>query len=560
MRKIKLIVFVFGLIGLCTPVRAQEKFLEMIKDEMNKEFAELQKEKHAPYYMNFRAVDERRTFVMSTFGAIMQSVKNHRRYLVPQVRIGSPEYDNFTTREMGSGAGRGGPSVAQLSLNGESGEAADRNAIWYETESRYKVAVSALQQALGNEQMFLQMSDKSPSLSKTKIEKYYEPQLPAEKLTIDREAWGKRLNEISSEFKKYPEIIEGSAHIEYNVLRTYFISTEGAEIVHNLPYARIMVQASTMADDGMRLPLHLSYFAYDPDNLPSNDSIMKDVNVIAKKLIALRTAPTVDPFSGPALMSGAASGVFFHEIFGPRTEGQRMKKDVDGQTFKDMIGKLVLPEGMSVADDPTLRYCAGTELNGYYKYDEQGVKAERVDVVIDGKMNDFLMTRTALEGHARSNGHGRAVGGFDPVSRQSNLIISIKDPRTEKELRALLIEEIKKQNKEFGFYFKEVSGGFTQTGRMAINSFNVTPLEVYRVYADGRPDELVRGLDMIGTPLAMFSNIVAAGGQVEVFTGMCGAESGSIPVTAVSPCILVNRIEVQRVMNYKAIPPILERP
>lgn len=195
--------------------------------------------------MNFRAVDERRTFVMSTFGAIMQSVKNHRRYLVPQVRIGSPEYDNFTTREMGSGAGRGGPSVAQLSLNGESGEAADRNAIWYETESRYKVAVSALQQALGNEQMFLQMSDKSPSLSKTKIEKYYEPQLPAEKLTIDREAWGKRLNEISSEFKKYPEIIEGSAHIEYNVLRTYFISTEGAEIVHNLPYARIMVQAST---------------------------------------------------------------------------------------------------------------------------------------------------------------------------------------------------------------------------------------------------------------------------------------------------------------------------
>ncbi|MFR7875778.1 MAG: hypothetical protein ACLU4J_04895 [Butyricimonas paravirosa] len=107
------------------------------------------------------------------------------------------------------------------------------------------------------------MSDKSPSLSKTKIEKYYEPQLPAEKLTIDREAWGKRLNEISSEFKKYPEIIEGSAHIEYNVLRTYFISTEGAEIVHNLPYARSMVQASTMADDGMRLPLHLSCFAYD---------------------------------------------------------------------------------------------------------------------------------------------------------------------------------------------------------------------------------------------------------------------------------------------------------
>ena len=560
MRKIGLIVCVLWLVGFFSPTQAQEKFLEMLKDELNKEFTELQKEKEAPYYMNFRAVDQRTTVVVSSFGDVMRSLEDHQRFLVPQIRIGSPEYDNFTTREMGTGAGRSGPTVAQLSLNDEGCEQADRNAIWYETEGRYQIAVTALQQALGDEQMFLGSEDKAPSLSKTKVEKYYEPQLSAEKLTIDRKVWEKRLNEISAIFNKFPEIIEGTAHIEYKVVRTYFISTEGAEIVHNLPYARVMVRAMTMADDGMRLPLHLSYFAYDPAKLPSNDSIMKDAEAIAEKLIALRAAPVADPYSGPALMSGAASGVFFHEIFGHRTEGQRMKREMDGQTFKDMIGQFVLPERMSVADDPTLTHYAGTDLNGYYKYDEQGVKAERVNVVIDGKMNDFLMTRAALKGHERSNGHGRAVNGFDPVSRQSNLIISMKDPRTEEELRALLIEEVKKQGKEYGYYFKEVSGGFTQTGRMAINSFDVTPLEVYRVYVDGRPDELVRGLDMIGTPLAMFSNIVDAGGKTEVFTGMCGAESGSIPVTAISPTILVNRIEVQRAMNYKMIPPILERP
>lgn len=228
-----------------------------------------------------------------------------------------------------------------------------------------------------------------------------------------------------------------------------------------------------------------------------------------------------------------------------------MKSESDGQTFKKMIGQFVLPEGMHVYDDPTLRKYAGEDLNGFYKYDDQGVKAERVDVVVNGKLNDFLMTRTPIDGHPRTNGHARASDGFDPVSRQSNLVIETSNPKTPEELRQLLIEEVKKQGKEYGYFFKEVTSGFTFTGKGGTNSFNVTPLEVYKVFADGRPDQLVRGVDLIGTPLSMFSNIIYAGNDARVFTGMCGAESGSIPVTAISPTILVNKVETQRKAKHK---------
>ena len=204
---------------------------------------------------------------------------------------------------------------------------------------------------------------------------------------------------------------------------------------------------------------------------------------------------------------------------------------------------------------------AGTDLNGHYLYDDEGVRARRVNNVENGVLKEFLMSRVPLDGFPVSNGHGRASGGGDPVSRQSNLVIETAHPYTESELRQMLIKEAKKQGKEYGYYFNAVTSGFTYTGEGgSLNSFNVTPLEVYRVYVDGRPDELVRGVDMIGTPLSMFSNITAAGDQPAVFTGMCGAESGWVPVTACSPMIYVSQVEMQRRTQSRDLPPVLPAP
>ena len=540
---------------------AQDQFTDFLRTELRAQMDELKKQEFPPYYMNYRVVDEQFARVITSFGVLTAKESNRERTLVPQIRIGNPEFDNFKIKQMGSPISRfHGPSYAVLPIDDTNGDNATRQAIWNEVNNRYKFAIDAYQTARAETTINMAEEDKAPCFSQAPAEKYYEAPLPANRTAVDLDAWEKRLKEISAVFKKHPKILRGDASFRYTVKRIYVLDSEGTEVVQNLTYARIMVQGAAKADDGMELPLVLSYFAHSPESLPSNEQIVKDANLMADKLIALRDAPIVDPYTGPAILSGSASGVFFHEIFGHRIEGQRMKSDKDAQTFKKMIGEYVLPPHLQVFSDPTLKNYADQDMNGYYKYDDQGVKAERVDVVIDGKLNDFLMTRTPLDAHPRSNGHARADIGYDPVSRQSNLVVESSDPKTEEELRQLLIAEIKKQGKDRGYFFKSVTGGFTMTNRRGANAFNVTPLEVYEVYADGRPDKLVRGVDLIGTPLSMFSNIIYAGKAPEIFTGTCGAESGGIPVTATSPTILVQKVEMQRKAKASDLPPILEKP
>ena len=564
MRKTVLVIFSCFLSLLFVPKtygQGQDKLLGLLKEELAQQMKELKGEEFPPYHMNYRVIDVTSSVVSASFGALMNSQQYRSRTLVPQIRLGDEKLDNFRFNQMGAAMSRyQGPSVARLPLDEENNEDAVRQAIWDEVNNRYKFAVDMYQKTKAESSVNVEEEDKAPYFSEAKVEKYYEAPLPAEKMTIDMDQWAARMKEISAVFKNQPGIMKGDAIMIYTVERRYFVNNEGTEVVQNLPYARIMVFGETKADDGMELPLNLSYFAYDPADLPANDKIIADAKEMVKTLEALRVAPVVDPYTGPALLSGPASGVFFHEIFGHRIEGQRMKSENDGQTFKKMVGQLVLPADLHVYDDPTLRKYAGEDLNGFYKYDDQGVKAERVDVVVNGKLNDFLMTRTPIDGHPRTNGHARASDGFDPVSRQSNLVIETSNPKTPEELRQLLIEEVKKQGKEYGYFFKEVTSGFTFTGKGATNSFNVTPLEVYKVFADGRPDQLVRGVDLIGTPLSMFSNIIYAGNDARVFTGMCGAESGSIPVTAISPTILVNKVETQRKAKSQDILPILPAP
>ena len=558
MKRILLITCLWlGCVGV---ISAQERLLEVLRDELHREAEELKKEEFPPYHMNYRVIDKQVSQVATSFGAENGDMYYRQRQLVPQIRIGSVSSDNFKIQQMGAAGNQFGLPSALLPLEDGGGEDAIRQAVWNETNNRYRFAVEVYRNGLARQSVNVEQEDKSPCFSAAPAEKYFEAPLPAEQQKLDLKEWGKRLKTVSAVFNDFPELLDGNASVNYTVERRYFLNTEGTEVVQNLTYARVMVNATVKADDGMVLPLMLSYFAYRPEDLPSDEQMVAEARQMAKTLQALRTAPVADPYTGPALLSGAASGVFFHEIFGHRTEGQRMKNDSDGQTFKKMVGQYVLPADMQVFDDPTLKSYAGTDLNGFYKFDDQGVKAQRVDVVMNGKLNDFLMTRTPIDNHPVSNGHARGEAGFDPVSRQSNLVIETKDHKSPEELRALLLEEVKKQGKAYGYFFKEVTGGLTYTGKGGTNSFNVNPLEVYRIYPDGRPDELVRGVDLIGTPLSMFSNIIHAGGQAQVFTGMCGAESGQIPVTAISPTILVNNVETQRKAKSQDILPILPRP
>ena len=340
----------------------------------------------------------------------------------------------------------------------------------------------------------------------------------------------------------------------------FFVNSEGSSIQHGETQARLAIFGSTKADDGMDLYRFEAFEASSPEGLPDEARIVSSIKRVAKELLALRKAPTIEPYAGPAILSGRASGVFFHEIFGHRVEGHRQKSDFDGNTFTAKIDQSVLPSYFSVYDDPTIRKYGDIELSGFYRFDDEGIRSQRVPLVQNGILKSFLLGRSPIKGFSKSNGHGRAQPGRSPVSRQGNLLIQASESVSKAELRKLLIAEIKRQKKEFGLFFADISGGFTNTIRFAPQTFQVTPTIVYKVYADGRPDELVRGLDLIGTPLTAFSKILAADNSPEIFNGICGAESGLVPVSAISPGVLLSQIEVQKRPKSKALPPILAPP
>lgn len=241
-------------------------------------------------------------------------------------------------------------------------------------------------------------------------------------------------------------------------------------------------------------------------------------------------------------------------------EGHRQKREAEGQTFTKKIGEKILPEFISVYDDPTLNKYRDTDLRGYYKYDDEGVKSQRVTMVENGVLKNFLMSRSPVEGFPKSSGHGRRQYGRKTVARMGNTIVESSKQVPYSELRKTLIEECKRQDKPYGLVFEDISGGFTGTGRTGVQTFKVIPLLVKRVYVDGRPDEVVRGVDIVGTPLISFSNITAAGDDPDLFNGTCGAESGGVPVGGVSPSILTSKIEVEKKVRAQEKPPILPPP
>ena len=303
-----------------------------------------------------------------------------------------------------------------------------------------------------------------------------------------------------------------------------------------------------------------SFDAHYISRLPDDATVLATIDRLAHELEALRTAPYVEPYAGPAILRNRASGVFFHEIFGHRIEGHRQKLSDEGQTFTAKVGKAILPGFLSVVDDPTMAAWQGQDLNGYYAFDDEGVPARRVTLVENGVLKGFLQSRSPLPGFPRSNGHGRRQPGRDAVSRQGNLMVLSSKQVPYRELRQMLIAECRRQEKPFGLIFDDISGGFTTTSRSGPQAFKVLPLLVTRVYADGRPDEMVRGVDIVGTPLSSFSRIVATADDAAVFNGFCGAESGWVPVSATSPSILVSQLEIEKRAQGNSRPPLLAAP
>ena len=535
------------------PVRGATPVLDAMKEELQRSVETFSKQPTPLYYLSYEVTGNRRYWVRASFGNVIGSSEGENAVADVDLRVGSPELDNTHSIRGDSFANFPRYAYQQAPLGDPE---ALRSILWRRTDQQYKAAVERLAKVRANVQVKVEEEDQAGDFSAEPAQKWLEDPLP---LDFDRSPWEEKLRRYTAPFSGSGHIYRANATLSVNVETRWFVNSEGSQIRTSQSYYRLMIMAYTKAEDGMELPRYESFFSFTAEGLPDDSQVLETVQEMIADLKALRKAPLVDPYTGPAILSGRASGVFFHEILGHRLEGHRQKRENEGQTFKKMVNQKVLPETFSVIFDPTVRRRESMDLVGAYRYDNEGVKARRVPVIEKGVLKNFLMSRTPIEGFSRSNGHGRKQAGLAAVARQSNLFVEVTRSHSREELKAMLIDSLKREDKPFGLYFKDVQGGFTMTGRVRPNVFNVLPTMVYRIYADGR-EELVRGVDLIGTPLTAFSKITAADDRIEAFNGICGAESGGVPVASVSPAILVSQIEVQKKEKSPERLPILPPP
>ncbi len=529
------------------------KLVEILASELDRNFQALkEKGDPKPYYAAYAITENQIVAMEATSGLLAARDTRHTRNLDVTIRVGSPKLDNYRRQPR---------DIAHFTLGSavslDDNPNALKRRLWLDTDSVYRSASQRLTNIKSDTQVKVDAVDQSDDFSMTVPSVAYRS-VPEYK--VNEKQWAERLRTWSRMLSLAPEILNSAVSFQSQREVKTFVNSEGTRLQHGRTFARILIVARAKAYDGMDLSTSDTIEAEEPGRLPDSKVVEARVDKVIADLRGLLKAPEVDPFVGPAILSGRASGVFFHEIFGHRIEGHRQKDESEGQTFTKRVNKEVLPEFLSLYFDPTLKNYANEDLYGWYDYDDEGVKARRVSVVESGILKTFLLSRSPIAGFPESNGHGRRQTGAEIVARQSNLVVESGKKVPTAELRQMLVAEIKRQGKPYGLYFESVTGGYTTTRSQGLQAFTVIPLVVYRVYPDGRADELVRGADIVGTPLASFAKILATSDKLEVFNGYCGAESGSVPVSASSPALLVSEIEVQRKNRSQERPPLLPRP
>ena len=528
--------------------------LVAMKEELDRSMAAMSSGDPAAYFISSTVADRQYSEVSGSNGALLTSTETRARWLEVQTRVGTYQLDD--THKLADRQ----PSWTSpgTSVIVDDDIPVLRREIWRETNRQYRAATEALIKVKTSQQVQVQTAERNaPDFSREKPHVSVGPHV---EIKVDRKPWEEKVRKYTAAFSKSPEVLNSIATFTALGMNQYQVNTEGTQLAFGQVHYRLELYVQSKAPDGMDINRYANFDWLNPKDAPDDKVVFARIQTMIAETEALDKAPLVDPYAGPALLTGRAAAVFFHEVFGHRAEGFRQKDINEGQTFTSKIGEQILPDFISIKDDPTQAALDQQMLLGNYAFDDEGVPAQNVQLVDHGVLKTFLMSRSPLVSIPQSNGHGRRQLGFVPVARQGNLIVSSSKAVSNDQLREQLIAMVKSQGKPFGLLIDDIAGGFTFTGRQQPQAFQVLPLVVYKVYADGRPDQLVRGVDIVGTPLVSLTKIVATGDTPDIFNGYCGAESGSVPVAAVAPAILISEMEVQKKETSTDKPPILPPP
>jgi predicted Zn-dependent protease len=530
--------------------------------ELERSMARLQlKGFEAPYFIAYTVREYDTADVQAKNGALLTSTRNHYRQAYVEVRVGDYQFDNTADRTPQNEIGaQPGDELyePQPDVPLDDDPAALRGAMWLLTDTRYKAALSALHQRRGVRATTVVEDENLPAFAHVAAPVVAVD--PARPLVVDRDAWAARLRSASAAMKRHPDVFDSDLRFQVTREIRTLVTSEGTRLINERTIYGLHLTGVTRADDGILLEHGRSFYGGAEAELPDEAHLGAEVERLAGELEQLRRAPTLDPYTGPAILMEEATGVLFHEVIGHRLEGERLADDSEGQTFKGQIGQPVIPPFLDVVDDPTLRADGPMALNGHYDFDDEGVPARPVTMIQAGVLKSYLTSRKPVVGATTSNGHGRAEGNANPMARMGTTIVRSARRVPFARLKEMLLAEVRRQKKPFGLIIRDITGGSTNTASYGYQAFKGTPRLVYRVDARTGAETLVRGVDMVGTPLTSINKIVATSDHTGVFNGFCGAESGFVPVSTVAPAVLLSEIELQRAQRTRQKPTVLPPP
>jgi predicted Zn-dependent protease len=496
-----------------------DPLLKAMREELDRSREHLKMDNvPAPYYIEYRLADVEQYDAEAVFGALRTDSHIHARTIRVVVRVGDYKQDSYY------GPGVGVVDFAPL----EDDEAALRRGLWLNTDRAYKIA----NEALASKKALLSQFTGDPQYEDFAKAEPVESLLPIVKLNAEPETWKKAIVECTALYTTDPKLQSLSATMRFRAVNQYLVNTEGTSTRQGYALYYIGLAGETQASDGMQLGRSPYFVAANTAELPTPASLLDKTKEMIATLTALRAAPTVEEdYRGPVLFSNDAGTDILQDMVGDNLLGIRPKPGDSARTageFSSNYKSRVLPNFMTVTDDPTLKSFGGVTLVGNYVFDDEGVRVAPVEVIKEGILANYLVGRMPIRDFPTSNGHGRAAPGQPPSPEIGTLIFKSKAPVSAADLKAKLIAMCKDNGNPYGYYVETLSG--------------TTPRLLYRVYVSDGHQELVRGgeFNELDTR-TLRSNLVAAGSDLLVSN-----REGAVPTTVIAPSILFDELEVKR--------------
>lgn len=478
----------------------------------------------APYYIEYRLSEVEGYTAEAAFGGLREDQKFHVRFLRAVVRVGDYKQDSYY------GEGTGAAEVMPL----DNDPLALRHQIWLVTDQAYKSASEALtaKQAMLKQYNVDQPVDdfaRAPVLQSIG---------PLAKLEDSPEHWRKLLESVTGLYRKYPDIQSVEASVRFTAVNEYFVNSEGTVTRQGHATYALTLSGSAQAPDGMRLERSPYYMVAKPQELPSDAEISADAAKMLDTILRLRQAPIVEEeYRGPVVFYADAADDVFAGLVGSNVLGRKPQPGRPARTtgqYATSFKSKVLPDFLTVVDDPTMKEFQGHSLVGSYDVDSEGVKAAPVTVIDKGQLINYLVGREPIRDFPESNGHARAAFGAGPLPSTANLVVRAEKSSSLPELKKQMIEMCRNQGRPYGYYVETLGPG-------------MAPRLLYRIWEKDGHEELVRGAVFNELDVRTLRNNLAAAGNDPLVSN----RPGGLPSSVISPSILFDELEVKRADTSK---------